>query len=389
MAARQTVVRVRNVLASGFTGALLMGTCLAAASARADETGERAEAEPEISASVIGTYQSPSDSRVRDEASLRPEVWVVLPVAGIGGELHAHFEATTSPRVDGVSTYLGDANANVGAATNGAGHGRVQISELYYEFDAGGLEVSAGLLDTTAFLDASAFAGDEHTQFMNATLVHNATIEFPDYTLGVAVGTESDGYVPGVTVVVGGSNGLGDNPSHSYPDLFDVRSSGKGLFSGAELGWALPALGDDGGVRAGVWANTADHAYLDGRSGTPNNKGVYGVLEGTALDLGWSLRAGLADKDVSEADWFLGGALQRRFGERVTAGLGLTETGVSDDLGAGSDSTQAELYVKYDVIPHVNLTPSLQWIRNPGFDDTETVVDKDNWIFGFRIGLDV
>ncbi|MCE9649063.1 MAG: carbohydrate porin [Parvibaculum sp.] len=384
------VNRPSGTLLPGFAALLLMGTCLSATSVRADETAERTEIEPEISASIIGTYQSPSDSRANDEASLRPEVWVVLPVAGIGGELHAHFEGTTTPRTDGVSSFF-DANANVGAATNSAGHGRVQISELYYEFEAGGLSISAGLLDTTAFLDASAFAGDEHTQFMNSTLVHNATIEFPDYTLGVAIGTEGEGYVPGVTVVVGGSSGLGDNASHSYPDLFDMRSSGKGVFAGGELGWGLPALGEEGAARLGVWTNTADHAYLDGSSGTPDNKGVYGVLEGTALDTGWTLRAGLADQDVSAADWFLGAAIQRKIGEQVTLGLGVTETGLSDDASAPGvdDSTQAELYVKYDVLPHVNLTPSVQWIRNPGFDSSDTVIDKDNWIVGFRIGLDI
>ncbi|HEY4344504.1 MAG TPA: carbohydrate porin [Parvibaculum sp.] len=385
MTANRNASRASNAVLPGFAALLLMGTCLATTAARAEDVV------PEISASVIGTYQSPSDSRANDEASLRPEIWVAVPVAGIGGKIHAHLEATTSPRVDGVSTYLGDANANVGTATNGAGHGRVQISELYYEFGGEGLSINVGLLDTTAFLDASAFQGDEHTQFMNATLVHNATIEFPDYTLGFAASTEGDGFMPGVTVVVGGSNGLGDNASHSYPDLFDMRSTGRGVFAAAELGWAIPALGDEGAARLGVWTNTADHAYLDGSSGTPDNKGVYGTLEGTALDLGWSLRAGLADKDVSPADWFLGAALQHKFGEKVTAGIGITETGLSSDAsGPGfDDSTEAELYVKYDVIPHVSLTPSVQWIRNPGFDSSDTVIDKDNWIVGFRIGLDV
>jgi hypothetical protein len=150
-------------------------------------------------------------------------------------------------------------------------------------------------------------------------------------------------------------------------------------------------LGEEGAARLGVWTNTADHAYLNGSSGTPDNKGVYGVLEGTALDTGWTLRAGMADEDVSAAAWFLGAALQRKVGEQVTVGLGVTETGLSDDASAPGvdDSTQAELYVKYDVLPHVNLTPSVQWIRNPGFDSSDTVIDKDNWIVGLRIGLDI
>jgi hypothetical protein len=361
---------------------------LAAPAAFADEVqAERAEAktgveEPVIEGSIIGTFQSASDSRVKDEASLRPEVFMTLPVPGAGGELHVHVEATTTPRVDGVSTYLSDANANVGTATNSAGHGRLQISELFYEFELGSAAIDAGLIDT------SAFANDERTQFMNASLVHNTTIEFPDYALGAVLTTESDGYVPGVTLMAAGTSGLGDNPSHTYPELFDMRSSGKGVFAAGELGWGIEALGEEGAARLGVWTNTADHAYLDGRAGTSDNKGVYGVLEGTALGTGWNLRAGMADKDVSPADWFVGGALQRQLSEQFLAGVGLTQTGVSDDLGAGfSDSTEAEVYVKYDVTSNFNLTPSVQWVRNPGFDDTETVVDQDNWIFGLRVGL--
>ncbi|MDO8288344.1 MAG: carbohydrate porin [Parvibaculum sp.] len=352
------------------------------------EEAKSGEGEPLFEASLIGTYQAASDGRVKDEAGLRPEVIFTLPVPAVGGNLVIHVEGSTTPRTDGVTTYLPDANGNIGPATNSRGHGRLQFSEVYYEFEVASVGISAGLIDTSAFIDASAFAGDEHSQFMNATLVHNATIEFPDYTLGVAMTTEGEDLIPGVTLVAGSSSGLGDNPTHNYNDLFDVRSSGKGVFAAAELGWGLEALGDDGAVRVGAWTNTADHAYLDGTPGEPENKGVYGVLEGTALGTGWSLRGGVADESVSAADWFVGAALQRQLSEKFLAGIGATQTGANDKLGAGfSDSTQAEVYVKYDVLPYLNLTPSLQWIRNPGFDDTEAAVDQDNYVLGLRVGV--
>ncbi|MGV8998225.1 MAG: carbohydrate porin [Parvibaculaceae bacterium] len=367
---------------------------LTAPVAFADEIqAERAEAksgteEPLIEGSIIGTFQTASDGRISDEAALRPEVFVTLPVPGVGGELHFHVEATTTPRSNGVTSMLSDANANVGIATNSAGHGRFQMSELYYEFELASASLSVGLIDTSAFIDSSAFANNERTQFMNGSLVHNTTIEFPDYTLGLVLKTEGEGFTPGLTLLAASSSGLGDNPSHTYPELFNVRSSGKGAFAAAEAGWGIDALGEDGAARIGAWVNTADHAYLDGSAGTPENKGVYGVLEGTAIGTGWSLRAGIADQSVSAADWFVGGALQRKIGESLTAGIGATQTGANNDLGAGfSDSSEAEIYLKYDVIPHLSLTPSIQWIRNPGFDDTATVVDKDNYVFGLRVGV--
>lgn len=391
MGAQQSMRKIAAVLVglSVSTMAFSTGAYADEKQAEAVEAQTGAE-EPLISASLIGTVQTASDSRIEDEAALRPEIFVTLPIDALSGELHVHIEGSTTPRTNGVTSFLGNSNANVGPATDGSGHGRLQFSEVYYEFELGGVSIDAGLIDTTAFLDASSFAGDEHTQFINATLVHNATIEFPDYTLGAALTTESDGGMPGVVVVLGASSGLGDNASHSYPDLFDVRSSGKGVFAGAELGWALEALGDEGAARIGVWTNTADHGYLDGTPGTTTNKGVYGVLEGTALGTGWSLRAGKADSDVSAADWFVGGALQRQLADQVTAGLGVTRTTVSSKLGAGfADTTEAELYVKYDVIDHVALTPSLQWVKNPGFDNTGTVVDADNWVIGLRVALEM
>ena len=129
---------------------------------------------------------------------------------------------------------------------------------------------------------------------------------------------------------------------------------------------------------------------LDLRPGTSSNKGVYGVLEGTALNTGWSLRAGKADSDVSQADWVVGGALQRQLADQLVAGLGITRTNVSSKLGAGfSDMTEAELYVKYDVIPHVALTPSVQWVKNPGFDGSGATVDANNWVFGMRVAFEM
>ncbi len=274
----------------------------------------------ELEASLIGTYQSASDGRIDDEAGLRPEVLMTIPVFGYG-RVHLHAEGSTTPKSSGVTTFLPDANANIGPATNSSGHGRLQMSEAYYEVQFGGLGVNVGLLDTTAFLDSSAIMGDEHTQFVNATLVHNATIEFPDYTLGVVMTTEGEGAMPGLTLVAGSTNGLGDNPSKTYSELFDVRSSGKGVFAAAEAGWGLEALGDDGAARIGAWVNTADHAYVDLTPGTTDNKGVYGVLEGTAIGTGWSLRAGLADESASAADWFVGAALQRNITDELVAGI--------------------------------------------------------------------
>jgi carbohydrate-selective porin OprB len=346
---------------------------------------------------VTGIYQTTSDGKVEDEGVLRPEIFMNLPVPGVGGTLVGHFEANTTPRTDGVTTFVPDADTNAGTALNGHGHGRAQISELYYQFGNDTLTASVGLLDVKVFLDTSLFANNERTQFVNTSLVNNATIEFPDYTLGTALQTKGNGGIPSLTLVVGGSSGLGDNAGRTYPELFDLRSSGNGAFAAAELGWAVPGLSfdndadrDDGAIRVGAWTNTADHTELSGTSTDEKNAGVYTSIDGKTLGTGWNLRAGFADKSVSPAAWFIGGALERPVADKWTLGVGLTHTGLSGDVGAGfDDTTEAEVYAKYDVVEHVSITPSVQWVKNPGFDDTGTVVDDSVWVFGIRLGLDI
>ena len=195
--------------------------------------------------------------------------------------------------------------------------------------------------------------------------------------------------MPGVTAFLGASNGLADNPDADYEALFDVGDTGKGVFGALELQWDVEGLGDAGAVRLGVWTNTADFARLNGSAGTKNNYGVYGVVDGSVDGLGWSIRAGMADKRVSPAAWFVGGAVERPLGP-VTLGLGLTHMAASGDLGAGfSDETNAELYARYDAVENLHITPLVQWTNNPGFDDTGMAVDESVVIFGLRVGVDI
>ena len=362
-------------------GMAMAGIFMAGTSAAQAEDGFSYEG------NLTGTFLAASDDRARPEPALSGDLFGTYAFGDFA--FVGHLEGSTTPRANGVSSLVPNANADSGSALNGVGHGRVQLSEFYLQFGNDDVTAAVGLIDATAWLDASAVANDEHSQFLNATLVNNPTIAFPDYTLGGVVALEGHDAFPGITAFVGSSNGLADNPDADYDELFDVGDTGKGIFGALELQWAVAGLGETGAVRIGAWTNTADFARLNGTAGTKNNYGVYGVIDGNVDELGWSIRAGMADKSVSPAAWFIGGAVEHPLGP-VTVGLGLTHTAASGDLGAGfSDETNAELYARYDAIEHLHITPLVQWTNNPGFDDTGTAIDESVVIFGVRVGVDI
>lgn len=56
-----------------------------------------------------------------------------------------------------------------------------------FEFGEDGvLQLSAGIIDATDYLDQNAYSNDEHTQFMNEALVNAANTFFPSFDLGGA-----------------------------------------------------------------------------------------------------------------------------------------------------------------------------------------------------------
>lgn len=366
--------------AAGLSAAVLVIGAGLAGPAMADDTLT-------FEGGLTGIYQAASDDRVDSEASLSGDFFVRQTFGN--WSINGHLEGSTTPRVNGVNALIPGANADSGSAVNSRDKGRVQLSELFLEYGAEGFTAAVGLIDATGFLDGSHVANDEAGQFINGSLVNNPSIEFPDYTLGGVMSFDGAGLRPSVTVLVGGSSGLADNPSRSYTELAQLGTSGKGVFAAAEFGWSVDELGEDGAIRLGVWTNTADHTRLDATSTDESNQGVYGIVDGTASGFAWNLRAGVADASVSPVAWFAGAAVEHELMTDLTGGLGVTHTAASDDLGVGfSDSTQGEVYLRYNVSENVHVTPSVQYVTNPGFDDTDTVVDDSVWVFGIRLGYD-
>ena len=349
-------------------GALVV--LFAALGARADEVDVRHGAAPHLpfagprfEGGLALTYQHARDTRVKDSGQASLDV--VLDMQALGGDWTLYLEGATTPPGQGASRVLAEANADAGTALDAHGRGRVQVSELYYSRTVGGGWFSAGVLDATSYLDASAVANNETTQFIGRTLVNNPTIEFPDYSPGLVYHREPGRRVPGLSLMASASAGLGDNPRATYAELFDIDDDRKGMFAAAEFYWQ----GAESTVRLGAWTHTGDHARLDGEGVVDRNLGAYLSVDRNLGRGGVNLRLGAADPTVSRAARFVSLAYARPVG-RVTVGAGVARTEVSavGRAPGQEDVTQAELYARFPPTGGLSMSPSVQWLHNSGFD---------------------
>lgn len=205
----------------------------------------------EVEAGLTIVAQGTSDGDADAELTTSFDLVATLPTGP--GKLVIYVEGNTSPSRNGVAALFAEANADAGTALDRDGDGRLQVSELHYiqALNSHGIAV-VGLLDPTTSLDTSHIANDETGQFLTTSLVNNPSIGFPDYTLGAIYNHDLDGNVT-MTLMLTGSNGLGDNPDASYAQLVDVTEDGKGVFAAAELQWLPGAYA----LRGGAWLNTA------------------------------------------------------------------------------------------------------------------------------------
>lgn len=335
----------------------------------------------EVQAGATFTFQSSNDSRLEEEGLLSVDLTAEVPVGQ--GKLLTYVEGNISPRQGGISSLVEEVNGDAGSALDAQGKGRLQVSEIHYTQRIGVNTFTMGILDPDCRLDNSEIANDETSQFLSNSFVNNPTIAFPDYTLGGCMHIHQ-GLAPyGLNVLVTSSHGLADNPGRSYSELFDVGANGKGVFSGVEL-YRQTAYGV---WRAGFWHNTADNEHVDGSGRLDDNYGIY--LNGDYIrgNYGLNLRLGIASEDVSYAAGFASLALQRQL-DSATLGVAAGYTGVSDEAdNTKDDISQLELYYRFSMNDSLAVTPSVQWVKNSGFDSDDSSVESDLVVCSLRISM--
>lgn len=320
--------------------------------------------------------QVTNDDGVRDELVFSVDIFVNVGLGPVA--LATYVEVNSTPFSGGVSELVGGANADAGTALNAQGGGRVQTSELRLVWPAAhALELHAGLLDATGFVDVSRIANDENLFFLGVPFVNNPTIGFPDYALGVAL----RGAVPGspltLGVVVTNTHGLADDPCACYGALFDF---GAGVFAASALRWEE----GPGRVSLGGWVSSRKRATLDVSDSVDRARGLFAVLGRSFGAHSLSLRLGVANGRVSASRGFVG--VTYLLAEAPHAlGLGLGRTLVSEALEGGADVTRGEIFVRRRLIGAVFLTASVQRILNSGFDPSDSAVSARLWVGGLRL----
>ena len=275
----------------------------------------------------------------------------------------------------------------------------MDITELWYEqamFDDT-FHVRIGKMDLTGgfehhgcpvAFDCSAYANDETTQFLNGALINNPTIPFPDYGLGVAVH-----YTPADLWYV--SAAVADAQA-------DIRETGfRTTFHGQDYFFYIFETGItpqfdsangllQGAYRAGLWYDPqpkANSDYADAGRSYRDDVGFYlscdqmlareNANPEDSQGLGAFFRYGYANSKRNDIAnfWSIGfqyqGLLEGR--DDDVLGIGFAQGIFSDKASATyTDDYEnvLELYYSAQVTQWLAVSPSIQYIANPGGDKT-------------------
>jgi porin len=300
--------------------------------------------------------------------------------------------------------------ASVGAASNvnansGTYH-HFYIKQLYYEqklFDRK-FTLMVGKVDlTTAFrhrdypltFDASRYAGDETTQFINRSLKHNPTIPFPAPGLGASVHVVPVDWWYIAAAVADADANISESAFHTAfrgpDDFFSIYETG-----------LMPEIPSPAGLlrgtyRAGVWYDPRPKAYLDGSDTKRDDAGVYLSFDqmlwheslaakddqGLAVFARW----GMADKDVSRFEQFASvgtqyqGLIPTRDGDVL--GMSLGRGWASPDASPHRNETVFETYYNIRVTGWLSISPDIQYICQPAGDADA----RDALVLGLRLRM--
>ena len=183
----------------------------------------------EAAGAGVITHQQTSTSVIANETAGSADLMLTRYQSSSSWVLH--LEASSSLDAQKVASNLPEANTDAGSALNKDSKGRLQLSELYYQYRFSSTQqISVGLLDMSGFFEQSRIASDETTQFLGTYFTGNPLIEFQDYTLGMVYEHELVKDVA-LRAAVSSSNGLADNSTRSYNDVLSITELEKGVFA--------------------------------------------------------------------------------------------------------------------------------------------------------------
>lgn len=269
------------------------------------------------------------------------------------------------------------------------GNRGLDIVEAFYEgpFFSDNFTMAIGKLDFTGIFDASEYADDECGQFLNASLVDDPTIPFPEQGLGVILtwNLTDSWYIMG---------GAGDAQADTRETGFRTALHEEDFFFYAlETG----VTAGNGTYRVGLWNDPQPKANSDGSKNKSDDIGVYTSCDWLVYEenpgakdsqgLGVFARYGYAPSKRNDITNFfsLGFQYQGLFDGRDDDVFGLAYAhGVFADTAASTYPEDyenvVETYYNAQITPWFVFGPSIQYVANPGGSNTA----KDAVVFGLR-----
>jgi porin len=306
-----------------------------------------------------------------------------------GGRLYMLTEGSWSKSggIDGPSV-----GSVFGVNGDGSSRRAIDVTELWYEQTLldGTMRVRFGKMDLTGgfehhncpvSFDCSNFANDETAQFLNGALINNPTIPFPDRGLGIAAyyNPISHWYI---------SAAVADAQADFRETGFRTTFHGPAYFFYIFETGITPQLDSakgplQGAYRLGLWYDPQPKANSDSSSVSRDDVGFYITCDQMLIrenddpedtqGLGAFFRYGHADSkrnDITDF-WSLGFQYQGLFDGRDDdiLGLGFAQGFFSDHASTTyTDDFESalELYYNAQVTPWLSVSPSIQYIANPG-----------------------
>lgn len=306
-------------------------------------------------------------------------------------ELYLHSESTWSRR-DIDATSVGSV-----FGVNGDFYPRNDLSiiELWYEqsyfddtlrFRIGKLDMTGGFecRGCPVSFDGNAYANDENTQFLNAALINNPTIPFPDYGLGAIIYWNP---IEHWYLSAGAADAQADRREIGFNTTFHDEDY---IVYMAETG-VTPQLDCangplQGAYRVGVWYDPQPKAHSDSDRLYSDDSGLYlsfdqavtkeNRAEDDTQGLETFFRYGYAPSRTNDVTQFYSGGVQY---EGLLCGRDEDVLALGYAHGAFSDAASStytsdhesvvETYYSFVLTPWMIISPSIQYVFNPGGDE--------------------
>lgn len=345
-----------------------------------------------VAASLTGVLQRASagsrdGSSAQSRLNYRGDVSVGVPAGrlnDIEGRLFVHVRLGQGTGLTLRDSLAGGTNAIAFQTQAGASDAFAILAQAWYQLtvplpreqgqaqDREQLEITVGKMDPFQFFDQNAIADDETARFQNKVFVHNPLLD-----AGGDMGGDAYGFAPGLRLAYGASpdRATGWSASLGVFAAGEVAGFGRGL--GRPL--LLAQLDTSRRLWAGLPGNYRVYAWRNGQArdheGRPAAHGGWGASLDQRLGDDWTgfLRYGHQLKGSPRVDRALTLGLEldgRRWG-RSADGLGLATAWLHaaqswrQAQASGAREQVCELFYRYQLNDKVQITPDLQWIRQP------------------------